>query len=748
MASGRVGAPSISNRPQRPITTIPLKGGCHLIKSQPQAKHNHARLIGNQSISTTEDTMDARHFARGRLLSLAGMIAGFTLSATAYAGSLTLPVTASAQADAAVTGALEKIKKEKTTKSARLVKLNLDALRDPSVEMDLRADVHANTTTRKLVERAPNSYSWFGKLNGVEGDAIIVVEGDAVEGTVRHGTSLYSVRSVGAGMHAIIEVDQTKFPADHPPFLKSTSLKPINMLADAAASGTTAIAADGMVAARPTVMDVLVAYTPAVVAAKGSVSAVNAMIQLAIDETNAGYANSKVNAQVRLARSYQVNYNESGRSYETVMNHFVGKTDGFMDDIHAQRDGAAADLGVLLFNNPAYCGLASGIGSNEASAFALVHYSCATGYYSFGHEIGHLLSARHDPDMDPSTTPYAHGHGFQNGTQWRTVMAYNCNKNTVSCPRLPYWSNPWVSYQNVATGTVDKNDNARVLNTTIPFAATFRNPNSEVLRYNGSPNSWTLLDTDPMDVNVVAGTSAMFVMTNDGSVWRYTNTWDVLDNNAKTISITAGDTVYQLRSDGVILRSTGVACSGSTCTGWQQIDSNLANKAIVAGGAVLYKQVQDGSTYRYINGAWQVIDEDSTVNAMVATPTAMYEQTRDGGVWKFTGTPYGWQLLGTDTLTKHMAAAGNSLYIIRTDGVIKKYNGTAGSWTMLDNNPKGTSIVAEGSNLYQLHSDGAVWKYTGTPCTNGSCPGWQLIDSNPATQALEAGNGSLYQVRR
>ena len=82
------------------------------------------------------------------------------------------------------------------------------------------------------------------------------------------------------------------------------------------------------------------------------------------------------------------------------------------------------------------------IGSTAATAFAAVHWDCATGYYSFAHEIGHLQSARHDIATDPSTSPYAYGHGYRyepsSGSRWRTIMAYNC---TRSCPRLNFWSN-------------------------------------------------------------------------------------------------------------------------------------------------------------------------------------------------------------------------------------------------------------------------------------------------------------------
>jgi hypothetical protein len=130
----------------------------------------------------------------------------------------------------------------------------------------------------------------------------------------------------------------------------------------------------------------------------------------------------------------------------------------------------AADVGVLILNKSGVGGLSSGPncssgnGSSADSAFAAVSRVYATGNYSFGHEIGHLLWARHD--NDGSLTPYAYGHGYKytGSPSFRTIMAVDCS----GCPpRVNYWSNPLVKLPgtNVAMGTPERNDNARVLNT-------------------------------------------------------------------------------------------------------------------------------------------------------------------------------------------------------------------------------------------------------------------------------------------
>jgi hypothetical protein len=143
-----------------------------------------------------------------------------------------------------------------------------------------------------------------------------------------------------------------------------------------------------------------------------------------------------------------------------------------MDGIHSQRNSSAADVGVQLVTNTAYCGLASAIKATATTAFAEVYWDCATGYYSFAHEIGHLQAARHDPANDPTNSPYKYGHGYQYASGgWRTIMAYDC---TSGCARLNYWSNPGKTYNGHAMGTTSRSDNHRVLNNTAATVAAFR----------------------------------------------------------------------------------------------------------------------------------------------------------------------------------------------------------------------------------------------------------------------------------
>jgi hypothetical protein len=296
---------------------------------------------------------------------------------------------------------------------------------------------------------------------------LIVRNGDKLTGTIRAKGQLYQLRPLRSGGHAIVAIDESKMPADHPEaeyariFRQSLTGARMRSLRDTDAAEAVPTKANA-------VIRVLVAYTPSAATASGDITG---LINLAVAETNQGYTNSGVAITLQLASTVRVTYTESG-SFSTDLSRFRGTTDGYMDSIHTTRNSTAADVGVLVINNSSSCGLASSIGSTAATAFAAVHYSCATGYYSFGHEIGHLQSARHDPATDPSTTPYAYGHGYRSPTNaWRTIMAYNCSP---SCTRINYWSNPAKTYGGQAMGTTSTSHNQRVLNNTAATVAAFR----------------------------------------------------------------------------------------------------------------------------------------------------------------------------------------------------------------------------------------------------------------------------------
>ena len=271
------------------------------------------------------------------------------------------------------------------------------------------------------------------------------------------------------------------------------------------------------------------------------------------------------------------------------------------------------------------------------------------------------------------------------------------------------------------------------------------------------------------------------IRVDDGApIWRYTGTpcsgdacpgWQRLDNNPKTVSVTAaGDhheqNLYQLHNDGWIWRFTGTACVDDWCPGWQRLDNNAKTVTIAAAKNQVYQLHNDGWIWRYTGTAcsgencpgWQRLDNNAKTIAIAAAGNELYQQHNDGAIWRYSGTPCsgdhcpGWQRLDNNAKTVAIAAAGTELYQIHNDGRIWRYTGTPCSgdscpgWQRLDNNPKTVAIAAAGGQLYQLHHDGWIWRYTNTPCSGERCPGWQRLDNNSRTVALAATGTGVFQM--
>ena len=358
--------------------------------------------------------------------------------------------------------------------SIHLVKANLDVVNEKAASINLNLGPGLDLVAHQINSYTMNtgSFVWSGVVEDLGStivpfapgsiqfdpiNAVMLVKNNGnITGNVHFGGNWYQIRPLKTGGHAIVAVDILAMPSDHPkeyrdlPVIPMRNRRAVNEKAD-------------------TPINVMVHYTSSAASASGNISA---LIDLAVAESNTGYTNSGVLIDMFLVHKSQVTYTQSG-SFSTDLSRYRVTNDGYMDSIHTTRNSVAADVGLLVINNSSSCGLASGIGSTASTAFAVAHWSCITGYYSFAHEIGHLQSARHDPATDPTTSPYSYGHGYRylGSPDWRTIMAYDC---PGGCPRLNYWSNPLKLYNGVAMGTSSQSDNVRVLNNTRATVAAFR----------------------------------------------------------------------------------------------------------------------------------------------------------------------------------------------------------------------------------------------------------------------------------
>ena len=365
---------------------------------------------------------------------------------------------------------------------SRAVQLNLELLldadgtpRDLTAEDRLTLNLFDDLQLVAVLERVAPSYgggfTWVGQVQDEPLSAVTLVVNEGImAGSVVSPQGLFRIGYAGNGVHVVHELDPSAFPPEAEPI-------PVEQPeGKAAAAVPAAVADDG------SVIDVMVVYTPAARAAIGGPTQMQTLIDLAVAETNQSYLNSGITQRLNLVHKTEVAYTET--SFTAALYDLTGTGDGKMDIVHTLRNTYYADEVVLLINDPEYCGLAWLMQTVSTSfqdhAFAVVNWQCATGYYSFGHELGHNMGAQHDyyavTKYGQAPGAYSYSYGYVNtNRRWRTVMAYNdaCGDLQFYCDRIPFWSNPSVTYEGYPTGALNA-DNQLTLDNTAWTVANFR----------------------------------------------------------------------------------------------------------------------------------------------------------------------------------------------------------------------------------------------------------------------------------
>jgi hypothetical protein len=309
--------------------------------------------------------------------------------------------------------------------------------------------------------------TWHGVVAETGESALLMRWNDGrITGLVGYKGRIYTVESLGGQLHAVVETDPRQMPPDHaaakPTADPRADLRP-DAPAKTAATGalpTVKPLADAereALEANKTVIDLMMLYTNK--AAGRYVRDPADLLALAVEQANDSFRNSGLgNVSLRLVHSQAIDYDESeGDHFE----HLYRMVDGLgtFAGVRKLRNDKKADIVGLIVDDPSGCGLSTRVAADAEDAYFVVHHSCAAITISIAHEIGHILGARHDRAIDANESPFAYGHGHVNG-KWRDIMSYR--QSCDGCVRIPYWSNPRVSYQGEPTGT-NAEDNARVI---------------------------------------------------------------------------------------------------------------------------------------------------------------------------------------------------------------------------------------------------------------------------------------------
>ncbi len=437
------------------------------------------------------------------------------------------------------------VSKYQVNTASEFIEIELNKLKDLELFSLQFDDKSYSVKKDKIKIRDVNNFSFIAKNENDDGNIILNVLGNDIQGIITKGLDLYRISTTENGAYVLTKIDQSKYPEeDCGNFLndnnhtnkKSGNTNDIYNSDDAtessAISNSTLLKSSALGKCK---IRVLVLYTSNAETGRF----IHNTIQLAADVTNQSFENSDIAYEIEIVYVGRANYSED-EDIHTDLKRFTTDGDGYMDEVHDLRNAYSADVCVLIIESPVgrVCGVANKINASEDEAFCVVDCDCATGYYSFAHEIGHLVGCRHDTYLDDKRTPFAYGHGYVNlRYKWRTIMAYNdkCKSKGTSCTRLPYWSNPNIEYKVASMpgpdwiapmGTKATENCARVWNKRAPDVMAFRQLESDIeliegdillrskyadvvaSRYITTSNGFTVFDG--VELNLHAGESITF----------------------------------------------------------------------------------------------------------------------------------------------------------------------------------------------------------------------------------------------
>lgn len=354
---------------------------------------------------------------------------------------------------------------------ARLVQLNWNALNAETLTLNLFEDVTLTAQRATAQTERQGWQTWQGAVQDAPLSTVsLVSQGNTLHGHINTGAVIYEVRGTNqAGVFQVAQLAQEFMPLEAapliPPALATSDPVPSAMTDD------------------PGQIDVLVVYTTKAKDAQGGTNNMLALINNAVALANQAYTNSGIATQLRLVGTLETTYNEgtTNTDFYDSLNRLTNTSDGFMDNVHTLRNELGADMVNLLIDNNAFCGLAWQMTFESTSfasyAFSVVDEGCVTNY-SFAHELGHNMGSEHDR-ANASSPLFPYSYGYRDNVdpvRFRTVMAYACSG--LTCPRINYFSNPYVTYSGQPTG-INENaanaaHNALSINNTRDTVANFR----------------------------------------------------------------------------------------------------------------------------------------------------------------------------------------------------------------------------------------------------------------------------------
>jgi hypothetical protein len=451
---------------------------------------------------------------------------------------------------------------------------------DRTVQLDLFPDLSV-IAVRERVEISPAGRVWIGTTPAYDGGRVLIsASSDAVVANVwtffgtyriQRGLGGYLVQQLAPAPGA--DVDDAVVP---PPSVGGTP--PVRK-------------APGPSKDDGSVIDVMVLYTPAAMAAWGSDAAAKAAIGIDVATVNTAFLNSRLPSKVRLVYTGRVDSVEAGSS-GLDLTRLRTPNDGFMDAVQALRDLYAADLVALVVTDNDSCGRAYVRlpGQDASWAYSVVSRACVANARTSAHEWGHNLGLMHDWYVADTSGYFADSHGFVSlQAGFYDLMAYPslCADSRTSCQQLFQYASPNILYRNVPTGILSGTDvscrigdishtdcdadGVRTILTTLSQVAQYRDSATNTRFFALVPGQSVVSNSGQFGLTYQTDGNLVVTDTRTG-----TPTWF-----SNTSGVTAGVAILQSDGNLVIYSATGRVAWNSGTSGYEdarlvlQDDGNL-----------------------------------------------------------------------------------------------------------------------------------------------------------------------------
>jgi len=311
---------------------------------------------------------------------------------------------------------------------------------------------------------------WQGRVSDyADSQAILTINKGRLVGRISIDGEVFEIRPYRGQQYIVEQLDLTAFPECDSGWYDNSQT---DIVSGPIAEGVATASEGGTIT-----IDLLSVYTPNARSNAGGTTAIETLIQAAVDNANISFVNSNMNARYRLVHMAEIDQPAQATTGDALS---VVRNDA---NVAALRDQYGADMVSFIVDTPNSCGTGyvqrTPGASFESNAFQATDIDCAVGNLTFAHEHGHNMGMEHNPEnssvgSNPDSASYLWSFAHYVNGSYRTLMSYSAPCSN-GCSRVTQFSNPTVNYAGEPTGIAGERDNARTGDLTAPIIENFRN---------------------------------------------------------------------------------------------------------------------------------------------------------------------------------------------------------------------------------------------------------------------------------